>query len=173
MSLGPEFIDEYDAGVEIALLAGDPFINGVGDDVADAARVLGPGEELLAGELLAGEGVPEAKLGCQPAVAAADAADHQRLRVDYAPILEIWYLVHADAPLDEGGLVYGDEQARGAEVARHHLRDLTGDLGIDRSVAREVRNGDGQGLNVALGDVELEHGLRRLHRGKRTKEHQQ
>ena len=38
--LGSRLVDEHDARVEIALLAGDALIDHVGDDVADAARVL-------------------------------------------------------------------------------------------------------------------------------------
>ena len=105
LSFGPGLVDEHDAGVEIALLAGDPLIDRVGDDVADAPRILGPGEELLAGELLAGEHVPQPELGLEPAVARADAADHQRLRVDHPPILEARHAIGADALLDEGRLV--------------------------------------------------------------------
>ena len=56
--LGARFVDEHDPGVEIALLAGDSLVDGVGNDMADAARILRPGEELLARELLPGEDVP-------------------------------------------------------------------------------------------------------------------
>ena len=62
LSFGPELIDEHDARIEISLLAGDALIDHVGDDMADAARVLRPGEELLAGKLLAGEHVPQPEL---------------------------------------------------------------------------------------------------------------
>ncbi len=87
--LGPGLVDEDDAGVEIALLAGEPLIDRVGDDVGDAAPVVGLGEELLAGELLAGEHVPQPELDLEAAVGLArDAPDHERLRVDHAPILE-------------------------------------------------------------------------------------
>ena len=83
------FVDEDDARVEIALLAGQPLIDRVGDDVGDAAPVRRVGEELLADQLLAGEGVPQAELGAQPAVGfLRDAAGDQRLRVDDLPVLE-------------------------------------------------------------------------------------
>ena len=55
-------VDEDDAGVEIALLAGQPLVDRIGDDVRDAAPVVRRGEVLLAGELLAGEHVPQPEL---------------------------------------------------------------------------------------------------------------
>ena len=138
LSLGPDFVDEHDARVEIALLAGDPLIDRVGDDMADAPRVLGPGEELLAGELLAGEHVPQPELGLEPAVGGADAADDQRLRVDHPPIVEARHAVGADALLDEGRLVDRHEQSRGAQIARHHVGDLA--RGLRRRSSRRRRN---------------------------------
>ena len=82
LSFGPDLVDEHDARVEIALLAGDPLIDRVGDEMADAARILGPGEELLSGQLLAGEHVPQPELGLEPAVAVADSADDQGLGIE-------------------------------------------------------------------------------------------
>ena len=66
--LAPDLVDEDDAGVEIALLAGQPLVDRVGDDVGDAAPVGLAGEELLADELLAGKRVPQPELGAQAAV---------------------------------------------------------------------------------------------------------
>ena len=63
LSLGPDFVNEHDARIEIALLAGDALIDHVGDDVTDTAGIFRPGKELLAGELLAGKHVPEPELG--------------------------------------------------------------------------------------------------------------
>ena len=60
--LGSRLIDEHHARVEIALLSGDALVDHVGDDVTDTASVPRPREELLAGELLAGEHVPESEL---------------------------------------------------------------------------------------------------------------
>ena len=52
-------------------------------------QLSGVGEILLAGELLAGEHVPQPELGLEPAVGLArDAAGDQRLRVDGAPVGE-------------------------------------------------------------------------------------
>ena len=87
--LGAGFVDEDDARVEIALLAGQPLVDGVGDDVGDAPLIGVIGEELLARHLLAGESIPQPVLGADAAVGLlADAAGHQRLRVDHLPVVE-------------------------------------------------------------------------------------
>ena len=87
--LGAGLVDEHHAGVEIALLAGQALVDLVGDDVRDAPPVFRRGEILLAGELLAGEDVPQPEFGLQPPVALPrHAAGHQRLRVDGLPVLE-------------------------------------------------------------------------------------
>ena len=82
--------DEDDAGVEIALLAGQPLVDRVGDDVGDAAPVLAVGEELLADQLLAGERVPQPEFGPQPAVG---------LRASTRPVTSAWALI--DLPVLE------------------------------------------------------------------------
>ncbi len=161
LSLGPELVDEHDARVEIAFLAGDALIDRVGDDMADAPRVLGLAEELLAGELLAGIDVPQPELGLEPAVRAADAPDDKGLGIQHPPIVEGGNAVESDPFLDEGRLVDRGEQPRGPEIARHHVRDLARGRGVDRSVADEVGNGDGKRLDLALRDVELNHGASR------------
>src|SRR5208282_6515431 len=80
-------VDEYDAGVEIALFAGEPLVNGIRDDVGDAAPIVGRREILLAGELLAREHVPESEFGLEAAIAlAGDASGDESLCVDGAPI---------------------------------------------------------------------------------------
>ncbi len=161
--LGAGLVDEDDAGVEIALLAGEPLIDGVGDDVGDAAPVLRLGEILLADQLLAGEHVPQPELGLHPAVRlAGHAAGDQRLGIDDAPVLEARRGVRIGDLLDEGGRVDRGEQAGAAQVAGDDLGDALAGLGILRAAAAlEVGDGDGQRLHRALGDVELQHGLRR------------
>ena len=47
--LRPGLVDEHDAGVEIALLAGEPLVDRVGNDVGDAPPIVGRGGVLLAG----------------------------------------------------------------------------------------------------------------------------
>ena len=115
--LRPGLVDEDDARVEIALLAGQPLIDGVGDDVGDAARIGLVGEELLADQLLAGERVPQPELGAQPPVGLlGDAAGDQRLRVDDLPVLEARRGIGVADLLDEGALVDRREQAGALEV---------------------------------------------------------
>ena len=157
LSLGPELVDEHDARVEIALLAGDALIDRVGDDVADAPRILRLGEELLAGELLAGIGVPQPELGLEPAVLAADAADDEGLRVQHPPIVKGRNAVRRDALLDERRLIDRCEQAGGAKVACHHVGHLARGRRVERAVADEIGDGDRQRLDLALSDVELNH----------------
>ena len=68
LAAGAALGDEHHAGVEIALLAGQPLIDGVGDLVRHAPPVLGRGGELQAQQLLLGEHVPEAEVDAQAAV---------------------------------------------------------------------------------------------------------
>ena len=83
---GTGFRDEDDAGVEIALLAGDALIDGVGDHMRDAAPIFRLGEELLAQHLAFAEDVPQTEIDPQPAVGLQrHLARHQALRVDRAP----------------------------------------------------------------------------------------
>ncbi len=62
-------VDEHDAAVEIAAVAGEPLVDRVRDDVGDAAPIVRRREILLAVELLAGEHVPQPEFGLQPPVA--------------------------------------------------------------------------------------------------------
>ena len=121
-------VDEDDARVEIALLAGQPLVDRVGDDVGDAARVGLVGEELLADQLLAGKGVPQPELGAQAAVGLlADAAGDQRLRVDHLPVFEARRGVRVGDLLDEGALVDRREQTGALQVGGDDRRDLGAD----------------------------------------------
>ena len=86
---GAGLVDEDHAAVEIALLAGDAGVDRVGNDMGDAPRILGGGVVLLAGELLAGEHVPQPEFGLHAAALAAHAAGDQRLRIDHAPAVEL------------------------------------------------------------------------------------
>ncbi len=56
------FIDEHDAAVEIALLAGEALVDRIRDDVRDAPPVVLRREILLSGELLRRKHVPQAEL---------------------------------------------------------------------------------------------------------------
>ena len=88
-SRGPVPGDVDDAGVEIALLAQQPLVDHVGDDVGDAAPVGRGGGVGGALDLLLRQHVPQAELDPHGAAAALDPAGDQRLRADRAPVLEI------------------------------------------------------------------------------------
>ena len=87
---GPDFGDIDDAGVEIAVLAGDALIDLVGDDVRDAPPVLLRRRIGEAGELLLGEDVPQAELDPRlPSGWVCTCAGDERLRVDLPPVAEL------------------------------------------------------------------------------------
>ena len=65
---GPVSDDIDDAGVEIAVLAGDAGIDRIGDAMGDAAPVAGRRREREAGHLLLREHVPQPELDPQAAV---------------------------------------------------------------------------------------------------------
>ena len=141
------FVDEDDARIEIALLAGQALVDGVGDDVGDAARVRLVGEELHADQLLAGKCVPQAELGAQTSVALLrDAAGDQRLRVDDLPVLEARCGVGVGDLLDERALVDRREQAGTLQIGR----DDAGDLGAHWSLARKSVMAIGSGSILPL-----------------------
>jgi hypothetical protein len=138
-------VDEHHAAVEITLLAGQTFVDLVGDDVRDPAPVFRRGEILLAGELLAGVDVPQAELGLEPAVALpGHASGHQCLRVDLFPTLELWRGVDIGDALDEGGLIDRREQSAALEIIGDDLRHADADLGISRRSRHEIRDRDRQ-----------------------------
>ena len=111
----PSLVDEHDAAVEIALLAGEPLVDGVGNDVGDAAPVVRRREILLPGELLAGDHVPEPKFGFEPAVVLpGHTAGNERLRVDGAPVGKARHGIDARDLLDVGGRIDRREQAAAA-----------------------------------------------------------
>ena len=87
---GARLRDEDDAAVEIAFLAGDLLVDGVGDLVSEAAPVFGQGGVCHAHNLLLGEHVPEPEQGMQAAVRLhRGLADDQQMSADNAPIVEI------------------------------------------------------------------------------------
>ena len=153
--LRPGLVDEDDAGVEIALLAGEPFVDRVRDDVGDAAPIVRRGEILLAGKLLAGEHVPQPEFGFQPAVAlAGDAAGDERLRIDGAPIGKVRHVIDAGELLQERGGIDRQEQAGAFQVGGNDLGDADRGVVVAVGAAEEIRNGDRQRLEIALGDVD-------------------
>src|ERR1700742_2590965 len=87
--LRSRLVDKDDAAVEIPLFSGEPLVNSIGNDVPHTARGIGRHIELLSCDLACREDVPEAVFALEPAVAYVRyTANHQRLRVNDAPILE-------------------------------------------------------------------------------------
>ena len=147
-------VDEDDLRVEIALLAGEALVDLVGDEMPQPAPLLRGDDESLRGELTACEHVPEAELADHPPVRRPSGpADHERLGVDHPPVLEARRRIEIARAVDEGGPVERLEQARALEIGRNHIGDLAPELGI---LAQELRYGDWDGLQRALGDVDLE-----------------
>ena len=138
--LRPGLVDEHDAAVEIAFLAGEPLVDRVGDDVRDAPPVVGRREVLLAVELLAGEHVPQPELGLQPPVALArDAAGDQRLRVDGAPVGKARHGVDVGDLFDEGRRIDRREQAAALQIVGDDLRDVARRYRLRPASRQEVR----------------------------------
>ena len=157
--LRPALVDEHHAAVEVAGLAGEPLIDRIRDDVRDPPPDVGRGEILRAGELLVGGDVPQPEFRFQPAVALpGDAAGDQRLGVDGAPVGEARQSVDVGDPLEIGLRIDRREQAGALQVGGDDLRDVARDLAIVRGAADEVRNRDRDRLDVALGDVDADHG---------------
>jgi hypothetical protein len=97
-----------DSGIKIALLSGEPFVDRIGNDMGYPAPIVRRGEILLTDQLLAGEHVPQAELGFEPAVGVAGQSSRdQRLRVDHTPIGETRYRVGVDDSFDIGGGIDG------------------------------------------------------------------
>ena len=80
--LRPGLVDEDDAAVEIALLAGDPLVDGVRDDVGDAPPVVGRGGVLLAASCWPANTSHSRNWALSRPSVCGEAAGDQRLRVD-------------------------------------------------------------------------------------------
>ncbi len=122
--------------------------------MAETAPVGRRHREALGGQLAARQHVPQAELAHHPPVRRpCGPADHHRLGVDHAPVLEARGRVEVARAVDEGGAIERLEQPRALQVGRHHVRHLEREL---RLLAHELRHGDGDGLQGALGDVDLQ-----------------
>ena len=72
-------VHEDHAGIEKALLAGDPREDGVRHDMRDPPGVGGFGRILLAGDLLPGPEIPQPEVGLEAVAAPLDPAGDQEL----------------------------------------------------------------------------------------------
>ncbi len=164
-SFGPDSSTKTTRRVEIALLAGQPLVDRIRNDVRDAPPVVRRGEVLLAGLLLAGEHVPQTELGLEPPVALpGDAAGHQRLGVDGAPVGEARHRVDVDDLFDEGGRIDRREQPAALEVGGDDLGDVARHLDVALRPADEIRHRDRHRLDIALRDVDAQNRERRAAR---------
>src|SRR5258706_8620154 len=97
------FIDEDDARIEIAFLAGDLLVDGIGDHMSDLSPALGHrGVVLEADHLALRESVPEPELDTHAPVRLRDRLPgYEPLRLDGAPVGETRWHVDVRDLLDE------------------------------------------------------------------------
>src|SRR6516164_4969736 len=157
------FVDEHDAGIEITFISGDPLVDGVGNDVGYSPPIVSRGVVLLAAQLLSREYVPQPELGLKTCVGLRDAAGDQRLGIDLPPVGKARQGVDGDNFLDISGLIDRSEQAGAAQVRGDDLTHVAAGRRI-QSDPDEIRDRNRHRLDVAFGDVELEHRRRRLRR---------
>ncbi len=151
--------DEHHTGVVIALLAGQPLVDGVGDLVREPGPVVLGRGVLEAEQRLLGVDVPQAEVDVHAPVGIhRSLAVEQGLGVDLLPERKLRLDVHLQRPLEEGRRIDRLEQAGAGEVVLHHLGDL-GALG-----AVEGRNGDRHRLQHALVHIDGDVGARRARR---------
>ena len=154
----PGLGDVDDAAVEIAVFAGDPLIDLVGDDVRDTSPVLRGRGVGKAGQLLFGIDVPQPELDPEAAVALRlHRPRHQRLGVDLAPVAKARPFARRDS-LDEAARIERPEQTGAFEVGRHHLGHVAAGLRLIAAAAGEGRDRDRHRLDLAAGDVEAQLG---------------
>ena len=107
-----------------------------------------------------------------------DTASHQRLSIDLPPIAKPRQCVDGDDFLDMGGLVDRGEQTGAAQVRRDDLAYIAPTRGVRQPDRDEIRDRNRHRLDVALGDVELQHrrcraGQKRCHRSRHSSQHDQ
>ncbi len=122
--LRTSFIDEHNAAVEVALLAGQTFVDLVGNDVRDPPPGFRRRKILLACKLLRLRNVPQAEFRLEASVTlTGGTAGHQRLRIDAAPVLELRRHVNVRDALDVGGLIDRREQSAAPQIVGDDLRN--------------------------------------------------
>ena len=148
--LRARFVDEDDAAVEIALVAGEPLVDAIRDDVSDAPPVVGRRRVSLAVEILAREHIPQAELGRR--------AGHPACATD-RPVTSACALICRQSGkrgcieigdlLDIGRLIDRREQARALQVGGDDLGDAARHGGIGQPRRREIRQRDRHRLDIA------------------------
>ena len=151
--LRSRLVDEDDARIEKSAFAGDALEDRIRNDMGDAARIIGIGDILLAGDLLAARHVPQAEFGLEPSVRAAPGAPgDDELRIDHAPGVHFRRHVRVADLLDEACRIDRLQKDRAAEI-------IGDDAGQRRSLLRiagERRDRDRHGFELpARADVEI------------------
>ena len=156
--LRPGLVDEHDAGVEIALLAGEALVDRVGDDVRDAPPVVRRGEILLAVSCWPANtshsrnsafSRPSPWRVMRPVTSACALIARQSGKRGTLSMLVIFSMI--------GRRIDRREQAAALQIVGDDLRDVARGVGIARRAADEIRHRDRHRLHIALRDVELEH----------------
>ena len=165
-SFGPDFVDEHDARVEIALLAGQPLVDRIRDDVADAPPIVRRRWN-IAGRPAAGRQThptsrnsarsrPSPWRATRPVTrACALMARQSGKRGTCVGIGDL---------LDERRRIDRREQARALEIVGDDAGDIAPDLAVG-GAADKIRQRDRQRLDVALRDVDAQN--RRCRRGRK------
>ena len=149
-------VDKHDAGIEEALFTGQARIDRIGDHMGDTTPIVGVGEILLAGQLLARKSVPQPEFGFQPARRITrHPPGYQSLRIDDLPRVEFGRHIGAGIFLDERGFVDRQENAGPLEIIGDHCRDLRAEIGAD-----EIADRNRQRLEIALVERDGDFGLR-------------
>ncbi len=162
---GAAFGDVDDAGIEIATLAGNALVDGIGNLVSDPTPVVVGRRKAQATHLNPGEHVPEAEFDVQVAIGAlVDVAGDQGLGVDLTPVGEARQVAQLLGRLDEGTPIDRPEQSRAFQIRADHVRDIPTALLGGRRGTVELADGNRQRLDDTLGDVQLEHRLGRQRR---------
>ena len=170
--LGPVLVDEHDAAVEIALLAGRAFVDLVGDDVGNPPPIFRRGLVLLAGHLLLGVHVPEAEFGFQTAVALpGHPAGHQIQRADLLPALELRRVIGIGDALDERSRIDRREQPAALEIVGDHLRHTDTDFGVAGRAGDEIRDRDRLRRKLTFGNGDPLRRLRKCAANRRGRDH--
>ena len=150
-------VDEDDAGIEKSLLAGDAREHGVGDHVRDAARVRGVGRVLLAGDLLAGRGVPQPELRRDaPAVLTQHPSGQDELRVGRLPGVHVGRRVRIGDRFGKARRIDRQKEDRAGEIRGDDSADF-----FARIFAGERRHRDGHRFEIgARMDIDVARGVR-------------
>ena len=150
-------VDEHHAGVEETAEAGDLGVDGIGNDMADAAPEIRVREVLLPDALLARGDVPQPEFRLQPpGSVTGDAACDKSLGPSGAPRLKARSRVEG-RPLGKARLVESREIAGALQVVGDYSRDPLPEIAL----AGKIGNRDRHRLELSAGpDPETELGVR-------------